>query len=92
MKGVEAVLSQAQIDARLKQNSNYRVASQEEKELFFVKLEQQAPKSDDLVSILNNREQLQVFVDISNPTNYRFQLEHSEGSYRLTNSFFAMLE
>lgn len=86
------MLSQAQIDAILKQKTNYRPASKEEKELFLVKLEQQVPKSDDLVSILNNREQLQVFVDISNPTIYRFQLEHSEGSYRLTNSFFAMLE
>lgn len=92
MKGVEAMLSQAQIDAILKQNSNFRPASPDEKDLFFDKLEQQVPKSDELISILTNREQLQVFVDISNPTNYRFQLEHSEGSYRLTNSFFAMLE
>ncbi|MFJ7732482.1 hypothetical protein ACIQXF_11360 [Lysinibacillus sp. NPDC097231] len=86
------MLSHVQIDALLKQNSKYRPASQEEKELFFDKLEQQYPKSDELVSILNNREQLQICVDMSNPTNYRFQLEHSEGSYRLTNSFFAMLE
>ncbi|MGG2080918.1 hypothetical protein [Lysinibacillus pakistanensis] len=86
------MLSQAQIDAILKQKSNERPASKEEKELFFDKLKQQVPKSDELVSILNNREQLQVFVDISNPTSFRLQLEHSEGSYRLTNSFFAMLE
>lgn len=86
------MLSQAQIDAILKQKSNDRPTSKEEKELFFDKLKQQVPKSDELVSILNNREQLQVFVDISNPTSFRLQLEYSEGSYRLTNSFFAMLE
>lgn len=43
------MLLQAQIDAILKQKSNYRPTSKEEKELFFDKLKQQVPKSDELV-------------------------------------------
>ena len=84
--------SQAKIEALVKESSNYRPATQEEKEQFFVKLEQQLPMRDELLEILNSRERITLFVDRFDPAHYCFQLQNHESAYLVSDSYFTMLE
>lgn len=86
------MLSQAEIEALLKKTPIQRLATQEEREQFFVKLEQQLPMRNELAEILNNRERLKLFVNSSNTSHYSFQLEHHEGSYIFSDSYFVRLD
>ncbi|MEY9976832.1 hypothetical protein [Lysinibacillus sp. RC79] len=86
------MLSQAKIESLLKKSPIQRLATHEEKEQFFVKLEQQLPMSDELAKILNNREHLKLFVNSSNTAHYSFQLELQEGSYIYSDSYFVRLD
>ncbi|MEY9971379.1 hypothetical protein ABH966_001752 [Lysinibacillus sp. RC46] len=86
------MLSQAKIEALLKKSPIQRLATQEEREQFFVKLEQQLPMRNELAGILNNRKRLKLFVNISNTSHYSFQLEHHEASYILSDSYFVRLD
>lgn len=88
----EVMLTQAKVEALLKKSPIQCLATQEEKEQFFVKLEQYLPMRNELAEILNNRERLKLFVNSSNTSHYSLQLEHHEGSYILSDSYFVRLD
>ncbi|MFJ6210839.1 hypothetical protein [Lysinibacillus sp. NPDC092081] len=86
------MLSQAKMESLLKKSPIQRLATHEEKEQFFGKLEQHLPMSNELAKILDNREQLKLFVNSTNIAHYSFQLEQHEGSYICSDSCFVRLD